>query len=69
MKLSVAPEERWCRSASNGFITDPWLPAPGGPGIKALTPEQRRMDHQARLTISRELGHEREQVSAIYLGK
>jgi integrase len=43
--------------------------APGGPGIKALTPEQRRMDHQARLTISRELGHEREQVSAIYLGK
>jgi integrase len=44
-------------------------PAAGGPGIKALTPEQRRMDHQARLTISRELGHEREQVSAIYLGK
>ena len=23
----AAPEERWCRSASNGFITDPWLPA------------------------------------------
>jgi hypothetical protein len=22
----AAPEERWCRSASNGFITDAWLP-------------------------------------------
>jgi hypothetical protein len=22
----AAPEERWCRNASNGFITDPWLP-------------------------------------------
>ena len=44
-------------------------PAAGGPGIKALTPEQRRVDHQARQTISRELGHEREQVSAIYLGR
>ncbi|PLX61441.1 phage integrase N-terminal domain-containing protein [Sedimenticola selenatireducens] len=44
-------------------------PAAGGPVTKALTPEQRRMDHQARLIISRELGHEREQVSAIYLGR
>ena len=22
----AVPEERWCRSVSNGFITDPWLP-------------------------------------------
>jgi hypothetical protein len=22
----AAPEERWCRNASNGLITDPWLP-------------------------------------------
>ena len=22
----AAPEERWCRSVSNGLITDPWLP-------------------------------------------
>lgn len=22
----AAPEERWCRNVSNGFITDPWLP-------------------------------------------
>ncbi len=47
-----------------------WLaPAAGGPVTKALTLEQKRMDHQARLAISRELGHEREQISAIYLGK
>lgn len=24
----AAPEERWCRTVSNGFITDPWLPVP-----------------------------------------
>lgn len=44
-------------------------PAAGGPVTKALTPEQRRVDHQARLTISRELGHEREEITAIYLGR
>jgi hypothetical protein len=22
----AAPEERWCRTVSNGFMTDPWLP-------------------------------------------
>jgi hypothetical protein len=27
------------------------------------------VDREARLTISRELGHEREQISAIYLGR
>jgi len=44
-------------------------PAAGGPKAKTLTPEQRETDHQARLTISRELGHEREQITAAYLGK
>jgi hypothetical protein len=34
-------------------------PAAGGPETKALTPEQHELDHGARLTISRELGHER----------
>ena len=44
-------------------------PAVGGPRSKELTREQKLIDRQARLTISRELGHEREQVTAIYLGR
>ncbi len=43
-------------------------PAAGGPIVKSLTPEQRLMDQEARLTISRELGHERPQIVAIYCG-
>jgi len=43
-------------------------PAAGGPKAKTLTPEQRETDRQARLTISRELGHEREQITAAYCG-
>ena len=44
-------------------------PAAGGPKAKALSTEQREIDLQARLTISRELGHEREQVTTAYLGR
>lgn len=44
-------------------------PAAGGPTAKSLSAEQRQQDHQARLTISRELGHVREQISAVYLGR
>ena len=44
-------------------------PAAGGPDSKTLTPEQREIDSQARLTISRELGHERKAVVSAYLGK
>ncbi|MCM5705828.1 phage integrase N-terminal domain-containing protein [Larsenimonas salina] len=44
-------------------------PAAGGPVSSALSADQRASDQQARLTISRELGHEREQVTAIYLGR
>jgi len=44
-------------------------PAAGGPISKALTAEQRERDREARLTISRELGHEREQVTTAYLGR
>ena len=44
-------------------------PAAGGPTARSLTPEQRQMDRQARLTISQELGHEREQITAAYLGR
>jgi integrase len=44
-------------------------PAAGGPDSKSLTPEQRETDREARLTISRELGHEREAVTCAYLGR
>lgn len=44
-------------------------PAQGGPPGKALLPEQRATDLEARLTISAELGHDRAQVTAIYLGR
>jgi site-specific recombinase XerC len=44
-------------------------PAAGGPRSRDLTPAQREIDREARLTISEELGHEREQVTAVYLGR
>lgn len=44
-------------------------PATGGPDSKTLTTEQRILDQEARLTISRELGHERVQVTAAYLSR
>lgn len=44
-------------------------PAAGGPISSHLTIEQKSLDLEARLTISRELGHEREAVTAIYLGR
>jgi len=47
-----------------------WLcPAAGGPVAKDLTLEQRERDREVRLTISRELGHEREAVVGAYLGR
>ena len=42
-------------------------PAAGGPSSRSLTPAQKDIDRAARLTISQELGHEREQVTSIYL--
>jgi hypothetical protein len=50
-------------------ITGWKAPAAGGPSTKMLTPEQRLQDFHARQTISYELGHERLQVTAIYLGR
>ncbi|RLA28245.1 MAG: integrase [Gammaproteobacteria bacterium] len=44
-------------------------PAAGGPSSKSLTLEQRGQDHRARLVISHELGHEREQIACVYLGR
>ena len=44
-------------------------PAAGGPSSKALSPAQKALDREARLTISQELGHERSQVVSVYCGK
>lgn len=44
-------------------------PAAGGPTSRQLSPAQKAIDRQARLTISRELGHEREAITAVYLGR
>lgn len=44
-------------------------PANGGPKSKALTPEQKLIDREARMTITHELGHGREQVTAQYVGR
>jgi integrase len=44
-------------------------PAAGGPGAKKLTPAQKVRDKAARLAISAEMGHGREQITAIYCGR
>jgi integrase len=44
-------------------------PHGGGPSKANLSEDQRRVDQQARLAISKELGHIREQITAVYLGR
>lgn len=44
-------------------------PAAGGPSRDQLTPEQRDIDLHVRLQISTELGHAREEITAVYLGR
>ncbi len=47
-----------------------WLaPAAGGPSTQSLTASQRLADFEARQTISRELGHERVEITKVYLGR
>ncbi len=43
-------------------------PANGGRHQRELSKEEREYDRQIRLQISAELGHAREQITAIYLG-
>lgn len=43
-------------------------PVAGGPASKSLTKDQRARDKSARLTISRELGHDRISIARDYLG-
>ena len=44
-------------------------PIAGGPKSKSFCPNDRRIDKAARLRISRELGHVREEVLSIYIGR
>jgi hypothetical protein len=44
-------------------------PAAGGPSSRELTVEQRAAGAAARAQVSRELGHEREQITTVYLGR
>jgi site-specific recombinase XerC len=44
-------------------------PLAGGPASKSLRSDQRALDKGARVTIAEELGHSREQISAVYLGR
>ncbi|MBF4370531.1 integrase, partial [Vibrio anguillarum] len=44
-------------------------PKAGGLSSRELTPEQKAVDREARLTISKELGHEREAITVAYLGR
>jgi hypothetical protein len=44
-------------------------PHAGGPKSKELTPEQKALDQEARMAISAELGHGREEITAVYLGR
>jgi site-specific recombinase XerD len=44
-------------------------PVKGGPQLRQLTPEMKAADRVARLVISEELGHSREAITAVYLGR
>ncbi len=50
-------------------MTERLAPAAGGKKSNELTKEEKAQDGIVRLAISKELGHEREQVTAIYLGR
>lgn len=44
-------------------------PAAGGPKSRQLSPEEKSVDREARLVVSAELGHFRESITAVYLGR
>lgn len=50
-------------------LTGRAAPAAGGKSSKELNSDEKTQDRLARLAISRELGHEREQITAVYLGR
>jgi hypothetical protein len=50
-------------------LTGRECPACGGPTSRQLNIEQKRIEKEARLTISAELGHGREAITSVYLGR
>ena len=44
-------------------------PVRSGPTRRALNPEDRKTDYQARMVVSSELGHGREEITTVYLGR
>ena len=50
-------------------ITGFKAPIAGGPNRSALSADERALDRLARAVISAELGHHREQITTIYLGR
>ena len=50
-------------------LTGRLAPAAGGTRSQALTPEEKAQDRTVRLQISHEMGHEREQITVVYLGR
>ena len=50
-------------------LTGRACPAQGGLTRKQLSLEQKHIDREVRLTISRELGHSREDIVAVYCGR
>lgn len=55
--------------ASHYQLESGWTaPAAGGPKGKSLSPLQKQIDTEVRLAISLELGHERKQITGVYLG-
>ena len=44
-------------------------PARGGPTRRQLTPSHKQRDREVRELVSNELGHGREQITAVYLGR
>ena len=50
-------------------LTERVCPVAGGLPSKELNPEQRALDQKARVAISSELGHTREDITAVYLGR
>ena len=75
-EAGIADGDRKAHGLRHGYAQRRYLeltgwkaPHAGGPRREELTPAQREADHAARLVISREMGHNREEITAVYLGR
>lgn len=50
-------------------LTGRECPAKGGKVSKNLDAVEKKLDYEARMIVSKELGHERESITAVYLGR